>query len=70
MLTTYQQRQLQHIEEELRRSDRRLARSLTAHALSRPPMRQRLAVICQRILAAWMRAAGQIYYPWPGHRWP
>jgi hypothetical protein len=32
-------------------------------------MRQRLAAICQRMLAAWMQAAGQLYYPWPGHRW-
>jgi hypothetical protein len=69
MLTAYEHRQLRDIEAELQRDDRWLAEALTAHRWRRRPLRQRLVAAAEQALSAWMNAAGQQYYPWPGHRW-
>ena len=69
MLTGYQRRQLRHIEIGLQQSDPRLARSLAEHRLCRPRRWQWLMARGNRIVAAWMGAAGQMYHLWPEQRW-
>ncbi len=66
MLTADQRQHLHGIEEQLQRSDPALARSLRRH---QHPWRRRLADRCQRLLAAWMNAAGDLHHFYPGHRW-
>jgi hypothetical protein len=68
MLTADEQSQLRQIATELRGSDPWLARCLEEHRLPRRLLRHRLADVLQQMLSAWMDAAGQLSYPWPGHR--
>jgi hypothetical protein len=69
MLAAHERQRLHAIEVQLQQSDPWLARSLSSHEINPRQLRRRLADYCQRLLAAWMDAAGELHHFYPANRW-